>query len=102
MLGQPASSQTVCRPSRFTSALSSVYSGPISARVLIHEGFFSMGVWAWRTSRRSILRPGARLAPSGGTDVTSVTPQANAGAARYRPAMDVRIFTHTPEGATYD
>src|SRR3954469_13946620 len=93
MLGQPASSQTVCSPSRFTSDLSSVYSGPISARVLIQDGFFSMGVWALRTSRRSILRP---------SGVTAVTSQANARGARYRPAMDVRIFTEPQEGGTYD
>src|SRR3954465_1926889 len=102
MLGQPASSQTVCSPSRFTSALSSVYSGPISARVLIHDGFFSMGVCALRTSRRNILRPCARLPASGGTGWTAVTSQANARRAGYRPAMDVRIFTEPQEGATYD
>src|SRR3954465_1874037 len=93
MFGQPASSQTVCSPSRFTSDLSSVYSGPISARVLIQDGFFSIGVCALRTSSRSILRP------SGWTAVTS---QANAQVARYRPAMDVRIFTEPQEGGTYD
>ena len=43
MLGQPASSHTVCRPSRFTSDLSSVYSGPIRARVLIHGGLLLDG-----------------------------------------------------------
>ena len=43
MLGQPASWQTVCSPSDFTSACSSRYSGPILARVLIHSGFFSIG-----------------------------------------------------------
>ena len=65
MFGQPASSHTVCRPSRFTSDLSSVYSGPIFARVLIHGGFFSIGVSALRTSRRSSLRPsGAIVTPS--------------------------------------
>src|SRR5690349_15283893 len=93
MLGQPASSQTVCRPSDFTSALSDMYSGPITARVLIHDGFFSIGVCALRTSRRSIFRP---------SGVTAVTPQANAGAAGYRPAMDVRIFTEPQDGWTYD
>ena len=44
MLGQPASWQTVCSPSRFTSACSSVYCGPIRARVLIHSGLRSIGV----------------------------------------------------------
>ena len=57
MLGQPASSQTVCRPSRLTSALSSLYSGPIFSLVLIHGGLRSIGVSALRTSRRSSLRP---------------------------------------------
>src|SRR3978361_1016085 len=57
MLGQPASSHTVCRPSRLTSPLSSLYSGPMTARVLIHSGLRSIGVCALRTSRRSSLRP---------------------------------------------
>src|ERR687893_1425691 len=57
MLGQPASSQTVCRPSRRTSDFSSVYSGPVFSRVLIHSGLRSIGTWALRTSRRSSLRP---------------------------------------------
>src|SRR6478735_7257811 len=57
VLGQPASSHTVCRPSRRTRPLSSVYSGPILARVLIHGGLRSMGVSAFRTSRRSSFRP---------------------------------------------
>src|SRR4051794_38110458 len=57
MLGQPASSQTVCRPSRLTRLLSSLYSGPMTARVLIHSGLRSIGVWLLRTSRRSSLRP---------------------------------------------
>ncbi len=65
MLGQPASSHTVCRPSRFTSDFSSVYAGPMRARVLIHSGFFSMGVSALRASRRSIRRPS-------GATVTSI------------------------------
>ena len=54
---QPASSQTVCRPSRRTNPFSAVYSGPILARVLIHGGLRSMGVSALRTSSRSSLRP---------------------------------------------
>jgi hypothetical protein len=57
MLGRPASWQTVWRPSSWTSFSSSSYAGPILARVLIHSGFFSMGVSASRTSRRNILRP---------------------------------------------
>src|SRR6476661_1679327 len=57
MLGQPASSQTVCRPSRRTSDFSSVYSGPVLRRVLIHSGLRSMGTWLLRTSRRRSLRP---------------------------------------------
>src|SRR5438105_3273470 len=57
MLGHPASSHTVCRPSRLTRLLSSLYSGPMTARVLIHSGLRSIGVWLLRTSRRSSLRP---------------------------------------------
>src|SRR4051794_30899375 len=57
MLGQPASSQTVCSPSRRTSDLSSVYSGPVFSRVLIHSGLRSIGTWLLRTSRRRSLRP---------------------------------------------
>src|SRR3954449_7508384 len=57
MLGQPASSQTVCSPSRRTSDLSSVYSGPVLSRVLIHSGLRSIGTWLLRTSRRRSLRP---------------------------------------------
>src|SRR3954466_13996862 len=57
MLGQPASSQTVCRPSRRTSDFSSVYSGPVLSRVLIHSGLRSMGTWLLRTSSRNSLRP---------------------------------------------
>src|SRR3954464_8770102 len=57
MLGQPASSQTVCRPSRRTSDLSSVYSGPVFRRGLIHSGLRSIGPWLLRDSRRSSLRP---------------------------------------------
>ena len=61
MLGQPASWHTVCRPSGFTRPLSSVYSGPILARVLIHSGLRSIGVCALRTSRRSSLRPSGAI-----------------------------------------
>ena len=61
MLGQAASSHTVCSPSAFTSDFSAVYSGPIDARVLIHAGFFSIGVSALRTSSRSILRPSGAI-----------------------------------------
>src|SRR5215211_722861 len=61
MLGQPAASQTVCRPSRRTSDLSSVYSGPVLSRVLIHSGLRSMGTWLLRTSRRRSLRPAGSI-----------------------------------------
>src|SRR4051794_8462775 len=67
MLGQPASSQTVCRPSRRTSDFSSVYSGPVRSRVLIHSGLRSIGTWLLRTSRRSSFRPaGSTLVPAEG------------------------------------
>src|SRR3954454_7171435 len=61
MLGHPASSQTVCRPSRRTSDLSSVYSGPVFSRVLIHSGLRSIGTWLLRTSRRRSLRPAGSI-----------------------------------------
>src|SRR5919106_1023141 len=65
MLGQPASWQTVCSPSRLTRDWSSRYSGPIRAVVLIQDGFFSIGVALLRTSRRSSRRPsGATLTRS--------------------------------------
>src|SRR5664279_3314268 len=57
MFGQAASWQTVCRPSRFTSAWRAVYCGPMVARVLIHSGLRSIGVAALRASMRSSLRP---------------------------------------------
>src|SRR4051812_17742486 len=68
MLGQPASWQTVCRPSLFTSWRNSVYCGPITARVLIQAGLRSIGVWALRASMRSSLRPaaGAGVVSTGG------------------------------------
>src|SRR5215213_1921521 len=71
MLGQPASSHTVWRPSRRTSDFSSVYSGPVFRRVLIHSGLRSIGTWLLRTSRRSSLRPaGSIRAPEEGVDST--------------------------------
>ena len=66
MLGQPASSQTVCRPSRRTSDFSSVYSGPVFSRVLIHSGLRSIGTWLLRTSRRRSLRPAGSMRGSRG------------------------------------
>src|ERR687893_323531 len=57
MLGQPASWQTVCRPSRETSPRSWVYSGPILALTLIHGGLRSIGVSALRASIRRRRRP---------------------------------------------
>src|SRR5688500_11081591 len=64
MLGHPAASQTVCRPSRRTSDFSSVYSGPVLSRVLIHSGLRSIGTWLLRTSRRSSLRPAGAIGMS--------------------------------------
>src|SRR5215207_8581446 len=93
MLGQPAASQTVCSPSRRTRLLSSVYSGPIRARVLIHGGLRSIGVSALRTSSRSIRRPW-------GSTVTS--PSLRRGAAGSLPAVDLRIFTEPQQGASYE
>src|SRR5437763_16232631 len=65
MLGQPASSQTVCRPSRRTRDFSSVYSGPVRSRVLIHSGLRSIGTWLLRTSSRSSLRPAGSIEAAG-------------------------------------
>src|ERR1700712_3943854 len=84
MLGQPASSQTVCRPSRRTRDFSSVYSGPVFRRVLIHSGLRSMGTWLLRTSRRSSLRPaGSSGEPAAGvgTAVSLMTCTVPAGRA---------------------
>jgi hypothetical protein len=38
-----------------------VYSGPVLSLVLIHAGLRSMGVWLFRTSSRSILRPAGSM-----------------------------------------
>src|SRR5918993_5137578 len=94
MLGQPASSQTVCSPSRRTRPLSSVYSGPILARVLIHDGLRSIGVWALRTSSRSIRRPS-------GCSVVTPARLRRPGPSSLR-AVDLRIFTEPQQGAGYD
>src|SRR5882757_8895211 len=64
MLGQPASSHTVCRPPVRTRAFSSVNWGPIRALVRIHGGLDSIGVSALRTSSRSSLRP-SEFTPAG-------------------------------------
>src|SRR3569833_3915708 len=73
MLGQPASSQTVCSPSRRTSDLSSVYSGPALSRVLIHSGLRSIGTWLLRTSRRRSLRPPGPIGEPGSVVGTAVS-----------------------------
>src|SRR5919205_3950678 len=73
MLGQPASSQTVCRPSRRTSDFSSVYSGPVFSRVLIHSGLRSIGTWLLRTSRRRSLRPPGPIGEPGSVVGTAVS-----------------------------
>src|SRR5690348_1809237 len=80
MLGQPASWQTVCRPSRATRPRISVNSGPIFALILIHGGLRSIGVSALRASMRSIRRPsGATVGGAGDSSV--VTRRAYAGGA---------------------
>src|SRR3954468_24181390 len=73
MLGQPASSQTVCSPSRRTSDFSSVYSGPVLSRVLIHSGLRSIGTWLLRTSRRRSLRPLGPIGEPGSVVGTAVS-----------------------------
>src|ERR1022692_3319588 len=75
MLGQPASSQTVCKPSRLTRLFSSVYAGPVRSLVLIHGGFRSMGVWLLRASSLSSRRPsGASTTPPAYVPPTAVRP----------------------------
>src|ERR671926_558250 len=73
MLGQPASSQTVCSPSLRTSFFSSVYSGPVLSRVLIHSGLRSIGTWLLRTSRRRSLRPPGPIGDPGSVVGTAVS-----------------------------
>src|SRR5690606_29931100 len=65
MLGHPASWHTVCRPSRLTRACSSVYSEPIFALILIHGGFFSIGVVLLRASIRNRRRPSGAMLTAG-------------------------------------
>src|ERR671912_1560448 len=104
MLGQPASSQTVCSPSRRTRPLSSVYSGPIRARVLIHDGLRSIGVCALRTSSRSTRRPSGWIPACDTVTRLSVRRARRAGrstASRFHP-VDLRIFTEPQQGASYD
>src|SRR5882724_1890626 len=88
MLGQPASSQTVCSPSSRTSFFSWVYSGPVRSRVLIHSGLRSIGVCALRTSRRSSLRPSGatvtRPAYAGRLTVLTVRLRARCAPRRWR------------------
>src|ERR1019366_1518337 len=75
MLGQPASSQTVCKPSRLTRLFSSVYAGPVRSLVLIHGGFRSMGVWLLRASSLSSRRPsGASTTPPAYVPPTGTQP----------------------------
>src|SRR3954454_24185152 len=73
MLGQPASSQTVCSPSRRTSDFSSVYSGPVLSRALIHSGLRSIGTWLLRNSRRRSLRPPGPIGEPGSVVGTAVS-----------------------------
>src|SRR3954468_2266583 len=87
MLGQPASSQTVCRPSRRTSDFSSVYSGPVLSFVLIHSGLRSMGVWLLRTSRRSSLRPAGSIPEVDGGVAAAASPMPRLMSITVLPAM---------------
>src|SRR6478735_6480328 len=89
MLGQPASSQTVCSPPERTSDFSSVYCGPVRARVRIHGGLRSIGVSALRTSRRSSLRPSGAI----------VTTDRLRRVGSSRGPADLH---RTPMGASYD
>src|SRR3954469_23367774 len=92
MLGQPASSQTVCSPSRRTSDLSSVYSGPVFSRVLIHSGLRSIGTWLLRTSRRKSLRPaGSILDPVDGGGAAVSLMSCTVPRTRVRPGVERRL-----------
>src|SRR4051794_11507362 len=73
MLGQPASWQTVCRPSRCTSPRSWVNCGPMLALTLIHGGLRSMGVSELRASMRRRRRPSGALLVVEGADCSMVT-----------------------------
>src|SRR4051812_32218004 len=99
MLGQPASSQTVCRPSRRTSDFSPVYSGPVRSRVLIHSGLRSIGTWLLRTSRRSSLRPaGSTLVPAGGVGTAGSLMSATVPPAHDRPGR-AELVPGRPRGS---
>src|SRR4051794_29956450 len=92
MLGQPASSQTVCSPSRRTSDFSSVYSGPVFSRVLIHSGLRSIGTWLLRTSRRKSLRPaGSILEPVDGGGAAVSLMSCTVPRTRVRPGVERRL-----------
>src|SRR3954447_9134829 len=92
MLGQPASSQTVCSPSRRTSDFSSVYSGPVFSRVLIHSGLRSIGTWLLRTSRRKSLRPaGSILDPVDGGGAAVSLMSCTVPRTRVRPGVEQRL-----------
>src|SRR5918912_3416021 len=114
MLGQPASSHTVCRPSRRTSDFNSVYSGPVLSLVLIQSGLRSMGVWLLRTSRRSSLRPAGSIRDVGSDVVVDVSlmictvlrrrprsPDARGGPAeRLDPLLDCGVAQPSGSGST--
>src|SRR5689334_22711354 len=99
MLGQPASSHTVCRPPLRTRPLSSEYCGPVWARVRIHSGLRSIGVSRLRTSRRGSLRPSGAI-------VTAARLRRCRRPRRVKNSslgpVDLRIFTEPQQGATYD
>ncbi len=65
MLGQAASSHTVCRPASRTRWRMAVNSGPVRSLVLIQSGLRSIGTSALRTSRRSMRLPsGVTVTPA--------------------------------------
>src|SRR4051812_39613427 len=105
MLGQPASSHTVCSPPVRTSDLSSVYCGPIRARVRIHGGLLSIGVSALRTSRRSSLRPSGAIVTVASLRRNPLPRRRRARVARPCTTVadvDLRIFIEPQQGADYD
>src|SRR5215207_8252434 len=101
MLGQPASSHTVCRPPVRTSDLSSVYCGPVRALVRIHGGLRSIGLSALRTSSRSSLRPSGAIVTSPTVRRHLRPPRPPSTDPNRLTPVDLRIFTEPQQGASY-
>ena len=100
MLGQPASSHTVCRPPERTSPLSSEYCGPVWARVRIHSGLRSMGVCA--VAHLEAKQLASVRGDRHGGKITLRSSDVRSGRDRSLGRVDLRIFTEPQQGATYD